>query len=1261
MTKHLLPFILCILTGWGLSAQLSVTLQSINPSCDGFTDGSVTATPSGGSGNYTYAWNTGSTGNSIAGLSSGTYTVTVVDDGDSTSVSASTTLTANAPLTATATQTDVCNTTDVDVSVSGGDGNYTYAWSNGATGTSQSGLAPGQYCVTVTDGGGCADVGCVTVVAPLSADLVTTILNCANFCDASVTALVSGGVAPYTYAWNTGSTGPVLPNVPIGTYTVTITDGNGCQIVESATVTAPPPLTVDITSSNPDCGTGQTGSATATGMGGVPPYSYAWSNGATTQTISNLAPGVYTVSVTDQNSCVTTESVTIIAAGDLTLSVSTTGSADCDGPTGTATVTVTGGTAPYTYAFSGGINNGSATAQFLPAGNFSVTVTDANGCEAMADFTVGGLGGLEIAIDATPAACGQGGGTAGVMIISGTGPFTYEWSTGATTPVITGLAGGTYSVTVIDANGCDDSETVTIDSGADIMVSGMSFDASCGNGADGSIALTVMGGDTPYSYSWSNGVTGTNILSNLAAGAYSVTVTDAGGCVTTETFTVGEPALITVLVNTNNAGCTSATGSATVTASGGTGGFTYAYTGGTANGNSVVGLAAGNYTVTVTDQNGCTGTANFTINADGGNLSASVTTTDAGCAGDEGTASVNVSGGTAPYTYAWSNGASGPAISGLTAGSYSVTITDAQGCTTTVSGTVDAGANTVAVGITTDAGVGSCTDADAGQLTATASGGTAPYTYAWSNGMTTATISGLTAGTYTVTATDANGCTATATATLSGSNAIGDLVFNDNNENGILDNGDTGVVGATLTLTGTSTTGQAINQTTVTTATGYLFDGLPDGTYTICLTIPNGAEMTVANVGSDDSIDSDGDATGCSGPITITGGVCNEDVDFGITDICDNFVSAGTIGPDQTLCGPGNDAAPILEITPPVGGSGTITYLWLRTTDLNAAGFPTAMDPIPNTNSPNYDPGVLFETTYFLRCVRREDCPFVESNLVTVSVDGAGAAAFDAPGFICLGESFTFVAEDAGAGATYSWNFGPLATPQTATGQSVTVTYAGVTTTTVSLTTTSPGCVSSISTQVAITNDPAFCGGGPFNFTINATATQGNDVYVNWMGMPMPANDELAYEVQRSIDGVNWMTLDELREPAPNGQTEIMYEYTDADAPVGMSYYRVQMTGPTGVHAESNQVEILNFRGTDNLFVHPNPATERVFVDILDTFNSEIDAAVVGPDGRIWNRQVIPAGTTRHVFELDNLPAGIYFLRMNYRNVGVQTYRIVVE
>ena len=1402
--------------GSSLSAQLNVTLSVTNPSCAGFTNGSITATVDDGDDDddddYSYAWSNGANTATISGIGAGTYSVTVTDNDDGSNGTATANLTTSSGLSATATQTNSCNSTDVTLNVAGGDGMYMYSWSNGSTSQNQSNLAPGQYCATVTDGSGCSDVACVTVVAPLEVDVFATILSCANFCDASVTAVVSGGTAPYSYLWNTGSTGPVLPNVPLGTYTVTVTDGNGCMVVGSATVTAPDLLDVNVTTTNPDCGSGLTGSATAMGSGGVAPYTYAWSTGATTQMITGLSTGSYSVTITDQNGCTATEAFNIISQGNITVNVTGTDSADCDDPSGTATVTATGGTAPYTYLWSEG--DTSATLTDLAAGTYGVTVTDANGCQGSGSVTIGGIGGLNIAIDATPAACGQGGGTAGVMILSGTGPFTYMWSNGATTAVITGLAAGTYSVTVTDANGCTATASTTIDGGSDITVTGMTFDASCANGTDGSIALTVMGGDTPYAYSWSNGTTGTSVLNGLAAGTYTVTVTDNSGCVTSETFTIGEPSLVTALVSTNSAGCTVANGSASVTASGGTGPYTYSFSGGTASGNSVTGLASGNYTVTITDANNCTSTVNFTIDtsddninvnvgttdqfcdtpgsatvtatggtapytfnfstgqtgssgtvsglsggvtysvtvtdsngciavemfsvgSDGGNISLNISTTDQLCTtngsvtviatggtapytynfssgqsgssntvslgagtysvtvtdaqgctsteffdiggGDDGdisvdvtttnqlcttagTATVTATGGTGPYTYSFSGGvAAGNTVTGLTAGSFSVTVTDANGCTETADFDIEADGDVLDVTLEVTNPVSSCIFLNAGSITTSVSGGQSPYTYSYTGTSSTASfVNGLTAGTYTVTVTDSQGCTGTATVTIDAVNSVGNFVFVDENQDGIQQASEDGKSGVAVTLSGTDTNGNMVTLTDISDGLGnYFFDGVPNGTYQICITMPDGVSITTANAGGNDDLDSDADpTTGCTGTFTLSGSDCRDDIDFGVFSDCDNFTDPGVIGFDQTLCGPGNVPAPLVEVEPATGGSGAITYLWLRTTDSTALNSPALWEGIPNTNSTTYSPGVLFETTYFLRCAMRDGCPFVESNVVTISVDGDGAAAFTLPEVACVGETYTFTAEDAGPGAVYTWDFGPFADPVSAVGQTVTVMWPSFTVASVELTVNSPGCTSFLAQSLNVTDDPVFCGGGIFNFNIDAAATNQGAVEVHWMGRSMHPS-EGNYLVERSSDMENWTTLVSMTETSADGSMETEYSYLDGEPARGVSYYRVSMYNGSEMRGMSNIVEVGLFLGTDNMFVHPNPATDRVFVDILDTFNADIDAAVITPDGRVIQTRKIEAGTTRFEFDLEGLPAGVYFLRMNYRTIGVQTYRVL--
>lgn len=286
-----------------------------------------------------------------------------------------------------------------------------------------------------------------------------------------------------------------------------------------------------------------------------------------------------------------------------------------------------------------------------------------------------------------------------------------------------------------------------------LVANAVGADAPCAGEATGSVDLTVTDGTPPYTFAWSNGAT-TEDLANVPAGTYSVTVTDAGGQTATASATVNEPSPVSVSTTGADVTCNGdADGTATATASGGTAPYTFAWSNGSTSA-SISGLAAGTYSVTVTDANNCTGTGSATIGSPAA-LTASATGTDANCFGDaDGSATATASGGTAPYSFSWSNGGSGASIAGLAAGTYVVTVSDANGCTATASATV-AEPSEVAVAVSaTDA---SCGQAD-GSAAATVTGGTAPYSIAWSTGATTASIGGLAAGTYSVTATDANGC-----------------------------------------------------------------------------------------------------------------------------------------------------------------------------------------------------------------------------------------------------------------------------------------------------------------------------------------------------------------------------------------------------------------------------------------------------------------------------------------------------------------------
>ncbi len=308
-----------------------------------------------------------------------------------------------------------------------------------------------------------------------------------------------------------------------------------------AASTASAQVFVSITASNVSCYGLQNGSATAVATGGNGAYAYAWSNAQSTATIQNLTPGTYQVTVSDGTGATAT-SITVISQPPQ-LGVITFGTDQiCDvAPDGTATAVPYGGTPPYAYAW----NNGAVTAQItqLVAGNYTVTVTDAHGCEAVDICTVTSFGeGVWVSAESTNATCAGGGhdGTAHASPMTGTPPYTFLWSNGATTQDISGLAPGIYSVQVTDANGCANlfgsSVTITLIPG--FSITPVVTPETCYNAADGSISLTLLNGQPPYDIQWSNGANGAT-LQNLSSGVYSVTISDGTGCLQTEAFTVG--------------------------------------------------------------------------------------------------------------------------------------------------------------------------------------------------------------------------------------------------------------------------------------------------------------------------------------------------------------------------------------------------------------------------------------------------------------------------------------------------------------------------------------------------------------------------------------------------------------------------------------------------------------------------------------------------------------------------------------------------
>ncbi len=749
----------------------SATVPTVNNATINCAGNSVTLTATA---NTSYHWGTGGTTQSISVTSGGTYTVTITNASGCTA-SANGTVTQIAALTASIAGTNInCYgglTGAANLTVNGGTTPYTYLWSNSATTQNLSGKAAGTYAVTVTDNNLCTATSSVTLTQPaaaLSASISGTNINCYGASTGAANLTVSGGTTPYTYLWSNSATTQNLTGKAAGTYTVTVTDNKACTISSSKTLTQPAAaLTSSVSGTNIACYAASTGAVVQTVSGGTSPYTYLWSNSATTQNLSGSAAGTYTVTVTDNNLCTATSSVTLTQpAAALSASISGT-NINCYGAsTGAANLTVTGGTAPYTYLW-----NNSATTQNLSgkaAGAYAVTVTDNNLCTATSSVTLTQpAAALSASISGTNINCyGASTGAANLTVSGGTTPYTYLWSNSATTQNLSGKAAGTYTVTVTDNKACTISSSKTITQPAAALTSSVSgTNIACYGASTGAVAQTVSGGTTPYTYLWSNSATTQNLSAN-PAGTYAVTVTDNNLCTATSSVTLTQPAAaLSASIAGTNINCYGAsTGAANLTVTGGTTPYTYLWSN-SATTQNLSGKAAGAYAVTVTDNNLCTATSSVTLTQPAAALSASISGTNINCYGaSTGAANLTVSGGTTPYTYLWSNSATTQNLSGKAAGTYTVTVTDNKACTISSSKTITqpAAALTSSVSGTNIA----CYGASTGAVAQTVSGGTTPYTYLWSNSATTQNLSANPAGTYAVTVTDNNLCTATSSVTL---------------------------------------------------------------------------------------------------------------------------------------------------------------------------------------------------------------------------------------------------------------------------------------------------------------------------------------------------------------------------------------------------------------------------------------------------------------------------------------------------------------
>ena len=662
-------------------------------------DGTAYVTVSGGVEPYTYAWNTAPsiTIDTAYNLAGGIYTVTVTDGNGCFAIASATVTDACTGCTmsiATSTITPLCNgdaNGTITITPSLGVYPYSYDWTTLTPNTDSvsGGLAAGVYSVTVTDALNCIDSATIIITQPdeLEIFLNATATTCAGN-DGVAIASATGGTGLITFVWNTVplQLGTTIIGLTPAYYACGVVDLNSCIAIDSVEVINGCPCADTVmVMSTPETCAGNDGSATVTALGIDGPYSYQWSTSAadTFATVTGLPFGVYSVTVTDTTGCISVATITVDDACNcgMVLTTSSVGESCTIGGDGTASVDVDGlGQAPYTYQWSTAPVQTTKTVLGLSQGNYTVTVTDGSGCSQTASVIVEGV--IDVSVDIVNASCGQNNGTASAIVTGGDGNYSYLWNLGgsaSTDQTINDLAAGTYPIFVTDGNGCITSATAVVVQNGTFSVNTFGNDNFCSNNGASISALAIGGGTPPYTFNWdtpNNDVTAN--VSNLATGIYNVTVSDVNGCTSTSNVTVTSlnagPTLSAAPINVSCFGASDGVIDLTINATAAT---SISWSNGV-NSEDLANLAAANYTVVVVDANGCIASTTVAITQPS-QLVISGTSTPT--VSNDGTASASVVGGTPAYSYQWNNGGTTQTITNLIAGTYTVQVTDANGCT----------------------------------------------------------------------------------------------------------------------------------------------------------------------------------------------------------------------------------------------------------------------------------------------------------------------------------------------------------------------------------------------------------------------------------------------------------------------------------------------------------------------------------------------------------------------------------------------------
>ena len=800
----------------GFAWGQAVTLDTINPGCS-VTDGKITATVTSGVANYTYelwdgatkisnATNTSSVSHSFTGLDAKKYLVKVFHKVSVSNILIKSEYVDLKRLDFSSIQSNVnCfGGSDGQVTLTGIGGtqftapnNYVYTVSSGAWQNSGAfnSLSAGTYSFSVKDNTGCIISKNITILQNSiisSAVQTNTAVKCKGGNDGLLQILASGGVSPYNFKDGVSGTyqaSNILSNLTAGSHVIYIKDSKACTINFTVTISEPAAALSEVLSTtNITCNTLINGKASLTSSGGTSPYTYSWtgpsSYSSTSASLTGLAAGTYNYVVTDVNNCTKSGSATIVEPTAISISSSKTDVACKGGTTGAISLTVSGGTvgSGYTYSWTGPSSFTSTTKNItaLVAGSYTVTVTDANGCTKSSTFTIAEPAAiLDATAVTTNAKCkNSADGSINLTPSGGTTPYTYSWSNASTTQNQTNLVAGTYTVTITDANACTSFKSYTITEPTALSAVLSTTNITCNGLKDGKASLSVSGGTSGYTYSWTgtgsvSSFTSTSLsLTGLEAGTYNYVVTDANSCTKSGSATIQNPDTIAISNINTNVSCNGGNdGDIKLTLTGGSpiGSpvYNYSWTGPgtyTATSKNISGLIVGTYVVTVTDNNSCTKNKTIKISEPSA-IWIKDSTIQVSCNGlSNGEIFLKDSGGTGAHTYSWVGPgtftATSKNISGLIAGDYTVTVKDNLNCTKTLKVKVTE-PNKIALSAT--ATNLKCNADKSGAIALTISGGTPSYNYDWKGpgsykNTVDKDLTGIGAGSYKLILTDNNGC-----------------------------------------------------------------------------------------------------------------------------------------------------------------------------------------------------------------------------------------------------------------------------------------------------------------------------------------------------------------------------------------------------------------------------------------------------------------------------------------------------------------------